>query len=425
MRKRKALELGWNDIRSHSADAGASAGSIELGLVDGRPFALDLGELRQHVFIPGASGSGKTTTVACIVDGHLANACGAVIVDCKGTGLDEAARQLSSRHDVPLHIVDPRDPDTLGYDPCQGDAAAIANKLIGAFTFSAEAEVYKQIAMEVVPVICRALQRAGGRVTLAELQQSLGKGAMTRLGRRDGVEPELRARLEDLDDAGRVSASGYQGLQHRLGALLEGVYGAIFALEPALIWSAVTKGPQVTYLSLSATAAGEDVELFARVIAQDLKQLCDERMRAISRGESVDQLLVIFDEFAALREAPQVVDLLLQARQARVSVLIATQYLPQSPAIRKPALSSGVLIAHRLDADDAETLALQFGTHSVPVLTAQVDYETGESRAGSLRMAEVFDVHPNVIKALPAGRAAVISRISGRKGVVVDIHRVI
>jgi hypothetical protein len=425
MKKRGALELGWDGATSSkSAETGATAGSIELGIVDGRPFVLKLEELRQHVFVPGASGSGKTTTVACIVDGHLANACGAVIVDCKGTGLDEAARTLSSRYGVPLHIVDPRDPATLGYDPCQGDAAAIANKLIGAFTFSAEAEVYKQIAMEVVPVICRALQSAGVRVTLAELQQSLGKGAMSRLGRQSGVDAELKARLEDLDDAGRVSASGYQGLQHRLGALLEGVFGAVFALEPALSWSEVTKGPQITYLSLSATAAGEDVELFARVIAQDLKQLCDERMRAISRGESVDQLLVVFDEFAALREAPQVVDLLLQARQARVSVLIATQFLPEAPAIRKPALSSGVLIAHRLDADDAESIASQFGTRSVPVLTAQVDYETGESRVGSMRMAEEFNVHPNVIKALPVGRAAVISRISGRKGVIA-IHRVI
>ncbi len=402
---------------------GAKPG-FELGLADGRPFEVYLMELSQHIFVPGASGSGKTTTVACIVDGHLANACGAVIVDCKGTGLDEAARTLSSRHGVQLHVVDPNDSNTLGYDPCKGDAAAIANKLIGAFTFSAEAEIYKQIAMEVVPVICRGLQSAGIPVTLAEIQRSLGKGAMSRLGRQDGVETNLRARLVELDDAGRVSASGYQGLQHRLGALLEGVFGMIFALEPALDWSAVTTGPQVTYLSLSATAAGEDVELFARVIAQDLKQLCDERMRAVSRGEPVDQLLVVFDEFAALREAPQVVDLLLQARQARVSVLIATQYLPEAPAIRKPALSSGVLIAHRLDADDAETIASQFGTRSVPVLTAQVDYETGESRVGSMRMAEEFNVHPNVIKSLPVGRAAVISRIADHKGVVA-VHRVI
>jgi len=425
MRRRRAPARGRPGAPSGPQGDGADVtASVELGTVDGRVFALELDELRQHVFIPGASGSGKTTTVACIVDGHLSHGCGVVIVDCKGTGLDEAARVLSERHGVAMHVVDPRDPDSLGYDPCQGDAAAIANKLIGAFTFSAEAEIYKQIAMEVVPVICRALQATGPRVTLAEIQQSLGKGAMSRLGRRDGIDPELRVRLEDLDDAGRVSASGYQGLQHRLGALLEGAFGAIFALEPALSWSEVTDGPQVTYLSLSATAAGEDVELFARVIAQDLKQLCDERMRAISRGDPVDQLLVVFDEFAALREAPQVVDLLLQARQARVCVLIATQYLPEASAIRKPALSSGVVIAHRLDADDAEVIASQFGTRSVPSITAQVDYETGQSRVGSLRMVEEFNVHPNVIKALPTGRAAILSRVSGRRGVV-QVRRVV
>jgi ABC-type oligopeptide transport system ATPase subunit len=42
-----------------------------------------------------ASGSGKTTTVACIVDRYLLNACGVVIVDCKACGLDGAARKLS------------------------------------------------------------------------------------------------------------------------------------------------------------------------------------------------------------------------------------------------------------------------------------------------------------------------------------------
>jgi hypothetical protein len=186
----------------------------------------------------------------------------------------------------------------------------------------------------------------------------------------------------------------------------------------------VTQRPAVTHIALSATAAGEDVELFGRVITQDLKQLCDERMRAIDVGVDVRPLLVVYDEFAALREATQVVDLLLQARQARIPVLVATQYLPEEVSIRKPVLSAGVVIAHRLESDDAELVASQFGTHTTPMLTRQVDYDTGESQMGSLRMVEEFDVHPNVFKSLPVGTAAVMSRISGRKSVV-SIQRVI
>jgi len=38
-----------------------------------QPFDLATRELAQHVFLPGASGSGKKTTIARLCDGALAN----------------------------------------------------------------------------------------------------------------------------------------------------------------------------------------------------------------------------------------------------------------------------------------------------------------------------------------------------------------
>jgi hypothetical protein len=169
---------------------------------------------------------------------------------------------------------------------------------------------------------------------------------------------------------------------------------------------------------LSATAAGEDVELFGRVILQDLKQLCDERMRAIAQGKDVTPVLVVLDEFAALRESTQVVDLLLQARQARVPLVVATQFLPEEVSIRRPVTSAGVLIVHRLEAEDADQMAAQFGTHTAPFLTAQVNYEEGTSEKGSVRWVEEFNVHPNDLKELPIGVAAVYARPSKRRAIV-------
>lgn len=379
---------------------------------------MSIRELGHHIFLPGASGSGKTTTIGRIVDGFLSNDCSAVIVDCKGTGLAGTASFLARRHRVPLNIVDIASESSLGYDPCSGDAEAIANKLVGAFTFSGDAEIYKQIAMEVIPLLCRAIAATGERVTLTTIYESLGKGAMSRLGRREGVSSHERARLAELEGLGGVALSGYVGMQRRLGALIEGSYGPLFERTPALDLRAATDQHQLTHISLSAMAAGEDVELFGRVITQDLKQLCDVRLRAIERGVAVRPAVVVYDEFAALREACQVVDLLLQARQARMSILVATQYLPQEPSIRKPALSAGVLVVHRLEAEDAESLASQFGTHSKPLLTAQIDLLTGDSRLGSMRMVEEFDIHPNQLKSLPIGTAAVLSRLTGWKGLV-------
>src|SRR5439155_12159346 len=151
---------------------------------------------------------------------------------------------------------------------------------------------------------------------------------------------------------------------------------------------------------------------------QDLKQVCDQRMRAIERGEEPIPILVIYDEFAALREARQVIDLLLQARQARVPLVIATQYLPEEVAIRKPVLSAGVLIVHRVEAQDAELIASQFGTHTTTALTSQVDFAEGTSEKGSVRWVEEYNIHPNELKSLPIGTAAVYARKTDRRHVV-------
>src|SRR5262249_54295944 len=150
-------------------------------------------------------------------------------------------------------------------------------------------------------------------------------------------------------------------------------FGPLFEQQPVLDWTHVTAAQSVAYFSLSATAAGEDVELFGRVLMQDLKQLCDARLRQIQAGHDLMPYLVIIDEYAALREAQQIVDLLLQARGARMPIVVASQFIPEDRAIRIPVLQSGVLICHRVGAEDSEALAAEFGTKPMPKVTQQVD----------------------------------------------------
>ena len=207
--RKKALERGWPGPAGEQSDPeGSGTELVRLGVNprDGQAFDLSVAEIAQHIFLPGASGTGKTTTVACLMDSLLSHGYGVVVIDCKGSGPGVTAHALARRHEVPLYIVDPNNDATLGYYPCSGDAAAIANKIVGAFTFSGEAEIYKQVAMEVVPVLCRAMQGAGMKVTLAGLYDSLSKGAMSRLGRREGVEPSVRTRLELEESGGGLQA---------------------------------------------------------------------------------------------------------------------------------------------------------------------------------------------------------------------------
>jgi len=104
----------------------------------------------------------------------------------------------------------------------------------------------------------------------------------------------------------------------------------------------------------------------------------------------VRPLFMVVDEFAALGEAQQFVDLLLQAREARITVALATQILPKDDPIRKAALQSGVLIIHRLEAEDAEKIAAELGTHTAIKATYAPAQDEEETDRVALREVEEF-----------------------------------
>ncbi len=215
------------------------AGGIRLGADrDNRrkPFDLAVREL-SHVFIPGASGSGKTTTLARLADGAMASGYGVVIVDCKGGGLGGIAKALASRHGVPYVVVDPDDPATVGYNPATGDVSDVANKLIGAFSYGPEGEIYKQIAMNALPLVVKGLVAAGKPVTLRSISDACETNALAQLGHDAGGD--LQDVLIQLASEGGAGKNGLDSIRYRFGALLNGKFGSLFTKTPALDWDAV------------------------------------------------------------------------------------------------------------------------------------------------------------------------------------------
>jgi hypothetical protein len=395
-----------------------------------RPVDLQLRELAHHVFIPGVSGSGKTTTLMRLVDGVLALGQGAVLVDCKGGGLKSSAESLAAKYGVPFQLVDPDDPASLGYDPCTGDGADVSNKLIGVFSYVGAAEIYKLAAMRVLPILVGAIRASGKLVTLNSLADALDSSAALRRYGRDAGPPFQ----EQLDSLARlqtgVVAEGHMGLALRLQALLHGKFGKLLGdnhgQRTCLDWDAALRHPSVTYVVLRATASSEDVDLMGRIIAQDLKQVCARRLGALTRGESLTPTLLVIDEFAALHEAEQFVDLLLQARQSLMPTVLSTQFVPETVSIRNAALGAGLIIAHRLASDDAKLLAEQFGTRSAWKDTVQWA-EDGATGYGSARPVDEFHIHPNVLREMPVGRAALRSTPTDRRCIAqifpLEVHR--
>ncbi len=133
--------------------------------------------------IPGASGTGKTTTLMRLAEGALANGFAVVIVDCKGDG-PRATRRLAERHPCPFTLVDPDDPRRSATTPARANRRTSPTSSSVHSTFGGEAEIYKQIAMEVMPVIVRALQsQATAGSALERITHALAKGGLSRLGR--------------------------------------------------------------------------------------------------------------------------------------------------------------------------------------------------------------------------------------------------
>jgi Type IV secretion-system coupling protein DNA-binding domain len=410
-----------SDIGPRNSDI--PGGCIRLGIDrETRQYIdLQLNELANHVFIPGVSGSGKTTTLSRLADGVLAFGQGVIIVDCKGGDLKAVALSLARKHGVIFYLVDPDDPTSLGYDPCTGDGADVSNKLVGVFSYEGAAEIYKLAAMRVIPILVGAIRAAGKPLTLKALADALDSSAALRRYGRDAGPPYR----EQLDSLARlqtgVVAEGHTGLALRFEALLHGKFGPLFGVSTnereSLDWHTALAQPSVTYIALRATASSEDVDLMGRIIAQDLKQVCARRLQALTRGESLTPTLLIIDEFAALHEAEQFIDLLLQARQALMPTVLSTQHVPETVSIRNAALGAGLIIAHRLASEDAQLLSDQFGTRSSWLDTLQWG-EEGATGMGSARPVDEFNIHPNLLRDMQLGHAALRSVACDRRCIV-------
>jgi len=166
--------------------------------------------------------------------------------------------------------------------------------------------------------------------------------------------------------------------------------------------AAASSATSLTYLGLPSLARPTDVALLAKVLLQELKVLADARLRQPDRVP----MLLIIDELAALGEATQLVDLLLQSREAGIVVVASSQFLPRDPALRAALLGAGVVVAHGVATQDADLLAAQFGTHPVSTYTTTVDHETGTATRSALRRDEDDTVPANRLRELGVGEAA-------------------
>lgn len=381
-------------------------------------FWMDLAELERHATVIGTTGSGKTTTLGRLMDSAMSAGWPVLVVDAKGGRLANLCTALGTTHGVPARVWLPGHPASWTYDLCAGEPAAVGNRLVGAFEHGRDGQVYRNLSQALVPMAARALLATGQPCTLDSLRFSLDEAHLAGLARREAdvsVKAELVAMLQDP-----LHRKALSGLVGRFRSLRYGGFGAwLLPSEHTLDLAESLDTPGVTYLGLPTTAASEDVALVGRVLIQHLKQLAYAGLWS----EEPRPALLVFDEFASLGEAVQLIDLLLQAREARLAVVVSTQQLPRDAVLRKALLGAGVLGVHQVGApEDAEAMARALGTRSGTEIVRQIQLgPSGPLARRLLRPRESFLVSPDQLARLPVGQAAISVRFAQQRIAVVQV----
>jgi len=134
----------------------AAIARVAMGSGDDERFSLPLGR-GQHVFLAGATGSGKTTSARRLLAARTLREDAALLVlDQKGDREDvEQLRRLAAAARVPFVLIDPLDPASDRYQPLWGAPAQVAARAVEPIKAS-EPYYYDMLRLH-LDLVCRLL----------------------------------------------------------------------------------------------------------------------------------------------------------------------------------------------------------------------------------------------------------------------------
>ncbi|HEY5197436.1 MAG TPA: TraM recognition domain-containing protein [Solirubrobacteraceae bacterium] len=395
-------------------DGGLAVGVDSHGAVVRLPLGRRSGT---HTLVVGATGSGKTVTLAWTLARAIDAGHGAVIVDPKGDGLlREQALAGALRNGRRFFEWTPSGP--TAYNPYgHGTDGEVADKALAAESYT-EPHYLRQ-AQRYLGHAVRALRAAGQTPTPGRLVDLMDPKSLEVLSRRLPDEADARRIWDYLDTLDPRQRAGLSGARDRLAILAESELGRWLegddGGEPALDLLAAVRSRAVVYFRLDADRLPLLAGMLAAAIVGDLLTVA-----ADLQAEPTPTVVVI-DEFSAIA-ADGVARLFGRARSAGISLVLATQELADlrtaAPGLIDQVLGNlAGLVAHRQTVpDSAELIARVGGTAPVWTTTRTVEHNAPNGDGSRTRGRE-YIIDPDLIRTLPRGTAAVIDATSGRASV--------
>jgi hypothetical protein len=368
----------------------------------------------RHTGVIGAPGSGKSTTIAALLEQHVCGRHelhhGAVIIDPKGDPtIRQAARAAAEAAGTPFIEFTPQ--GGVVYDVLAGgDVDRRTDKILAAEEWTEPH--YLAGATTYLREVMRTLEATGIHATLTKVLALMDPDKHENAAAEAG--PEYAKQLGDYIKSLTPRQRGdLAGLRDRIAAVGRSDMAA---------WLDPDRNPTAPRLDLAEAVGTSSVVLFT-LQADDYPMLSKKLaaaivldLIAIAQRRQVRPIptFVAIDEFGAI-DSDLVLRLVARARGAGFSVTLAAQTLADfSAASADGAMATRVignlnaLVVGRLnDATEAEWIAQIAGTKDSWTTTQKTNLIL-PANDGTRTLDRDFIVHPDQIKTLRRGEAAVI-----------------
>jgi len=404
----------WHERRLSRGDQMGK--SIALGRSDRGEIALVRRGTRQsgsHALIPGATGAGKTTSLASLVIEYVVRSgFGAVVIEAKkDEHLRFAAQAAAAARGVPFRLISPNGDHV--YDPiAEGTVDERAERLIAVQPFgSADADFYRQASSPFLRMVVRALDKSPEPATLSTVAENcnadLLKENVADL-KDDELLTEIIAYVKNL---GADEARAIGGLRARLFNLANSDFAEkwLDPTDPAgevINLRRSVREREVLYFRLDTDRTGNVGKDIGQMAMLDLGAAASSMMGA---GAGT---VVAIDEFGAI-EADALDRLYTRGRSAGMSILTGTQTIADlreaGPAtLERVGATIESLVCHRLnDQEEAERIAQLIGTVPTWNTTTRTDGLGLTKDEGTRTRGHRFEVNPSELQRLGRGQAFV------------------
>ncbi len=409
-----ALRRWWAEHGRRSASA--LAAGVPIGRTSRGELAMvgrGTDSSGRHVLIPGATGAGKTTSLAALLVDYVARSgFGAVVLEAKtDQTLYQAAEAAARKRGAPFYLFSPAGQGS--YDPlAHGSVDERSERLIAVESWgSGDADFYRQAASPFLRLVLRVLDAASEPVTLANVARYCDPDELENLA----LETDNTQVVREIAAAGAGLRADQMRAIAGLRARLENLASSDFArqwMDPGRAGATqfdlrdVIEQRGVAYFRFDTDRTGNVGRAIAQMVLLDLGAAASAWM-----GQGAGTFVAI-DEFGAL-EAPALDRLFARGRAAGFSVAVGTQTLADlrtaGPAVRERigATVSG-LVCHRIgEQSDAEWVAELIGAIPTWQTTIRTEWPVFPTTEGTRTRGYQFEVNPSQLQRLKPGEAYV------------------